>query len=50
MPAIVADFEGRDEHLTGVAIADTALMFVRLAEARGMAFRPSSRLLPEPAR
>ena len=48
--AIVADFEGRDEHLTGVAIADTALMLERLAEARGMASRPSSPLLPEPAR
>jgi hypothetical protein len=44
--AIVADFEGRDEHLTGVAIADTALMLERLAEPRGMACRPSSPLLP----
>lgn len=44
--AIVADFEGRDEHLTGVAIADTALMLDRLAERRGMAVRPRSALLP----
>jgi hypothetical protein len=29
--AIHADFAGRDHHLTGVAIADTALMFERLA-------------------
>jgi hypothetical protein len=34
--AIVEDFCGRDEHLTGVPIADTALMLDRLAESRGM--------------
>jgi hypothetical protein len=44
--AIVADFEGRDEHLTGVPIADTALMLERLARPRGMAARPRSPLLP----
>jgi hypothetical protein len=44
--AIVADFEGREQHLTGVPIADTALMLERLAEARGMACRPLSPLLP----
>jgi hypothetical protein len=43
---IVADFEGREEHLTGVPIADTALMLERLAEARGMASQPVSPLLP----
>jgi hypothetical protein len=43
---IVADFEGRAEHLTGVPIADTALMLERLAEARGIAARPESPLLP----
>ncbi|MHB8692768.1 MAG: hypothetical protein ACYDHH_16140 [Solirubrobacteraceae bacterium] len=43
---IVADFEAREEHLTGVAIADTALMLEYLAEARGIASRPSSPLLP----
>lgn len=44
--AIVADFEGRDEHLTGVPIADTALMLERLASARGLACSPASPLLP----
>ncbi len=44
--AIVADFENRDDHLTGVPIADTALMLERLAEPRGLAARPPSRLLP----
>jgi hypothetical protein len=43
--AIVADFEARPEHLTGVAIADTALMLERLAEPRGMAARPASPLV-----
>jgi hypothetical protein len=44
--AIVADFEGREQHLTGVPIADTALMLERLAERRGLAAHPSSALLP----
>ena len=44
--AIVADFEARDEHLTGVPIADTALMLERLAEHRGIAAHPASALLP----
>jgi hypothetical protein len=44
--AIVADFEARDEHLTGVPIADTALMLERLAERRGIAAHPASALLP----
>jgi hypothetical protein len=44
--AIVADFETRNEHLTGVPIADTALMLERLAEPRGLAARPPSALLP----
>jgi hypothetical protein len=44
--AIVADFEQRDEHLTGVPIADTALMLERFAQARGIAARPASALLP----
>jgi hypothetical protein len=44
--SIVADFEGRDEHLTGVPIADTALMLERIAADRGMAARPESELLP----
>jgi hypothetical protein len=45
LAAIVASFEARDEHLTGVPIADTALMLERLAEPRGMAARMSSPLL-----
>jgi hypothetical protein len=44
--AIVADFAGREEHLTGVAIADTALMLERLAAQRGMATGLRSPLLP----
>jgi hypothetical protein len=44
--AIVDDFESRDAHLTGVAIADTALMLERLAGERGIAAHPVSRLLP----
>jgi hypothetical protein len=47
--SIVADFEAREEHLTGVAIADTALMLERLAEVRGIASRPASQLLPPAA-
>jgi hypothetical protein len=48
--AIVADFEGRDAHLTGVPIADTALMLERLARPRGIAATPASQLLPPSAR
>ena len=44
--AIVADFEGREQHLTGVAIADTALMLERFAAVRGMAAGVESPLLP----
>jgi len=46
LAAIVADFEARGEHLTGVPIADTALMLERLADARGIAAHPRSALLP----
>jgi hypothetical protein len=46
--AIVRDFEGRDRHLTGVPIADTAVVLERVAEARGIAARPSSPLVPSP--
>jgi uncharacterized protein len=45
--AIVEDFEGREEHLTGVPIADTALVLERLAERRGLAAHPVSPLLPQ---
>jgi uncharacterized protein len=44
--AIVDDFEHRDEHLTGVPIADTALVLERLAERRQLAAHPRSALLP----
>jgi hypothetical protein len=44
--AVIADFEARDVHLTGVAIADTAVVLERLAAARGLAQRPVSVLLP----
>ena len=46
--AVIADFETRDLHLTGVPIADTALVLERLAEPRGLAQRPASPLLPPP--
>jgi hypothetical protein len=46
LAAIVADFEARDQHLSGVAIADTALVLERLAGPRGMAVRPSGPLMP----
>ena len=43
---IVADFEGRDQHLSGVAVADTVLVLERLAEPRHMAARPTTALVP----
>ncbi len=43
---IVSDFEGRRAHLTGVPIADTALLLESLAEARGLAVHPSTPVLP----
>lgn len=46
LTAIEADFAGREEHLTGIAIADTAVMLEWLAGERGMAVRPSSALVP----
>jgi hypothetical protein len=46
--AIVADFERREKHLTGVPIADTALMFEVLAQRRGLTARAKSDLLPAP--
>ena len=40
---IVADFAAREQHLSGVAIADTALVLERLAAGRGMAVdRPAA--------
>jgi hypothetical protein len=46
LSAIVRDFEQRSEHLTGVPIADTALMLERLAAARGITGGMQSELLP----
>jgi hypothetical protein len=46
LDAIIADFAARDQHLSGVAVADTAMVLERLAEQRGMAVRPSSPLVP----
>jgi len=46
LAAIAADFERREEHLTGVAIADTAVMLELLATERGLAVRPDSPLVP----
>ena len=43
---IVRDFEQRAEHLTGVAIADTALVLERLAAERGRAAGVKSPVLP----
>jgi hypothetical protein len=44
--AIVRDFESRADHLTGVAIADTAVMLELLAERRGISADVDSPLLP----
>jgi hypothetical protein len=46
LAAILADFEARDQFLTGVAVADTVMVLEALAEPRGMALRPRSPLLP----
>jgi hypothetical protein len=46
LAAIEADFAGRSDHLTGVAIADTAVMLELLAAQRDMAVRPPSPLVP----
>jgi hypothetical protein len=43
---IVRDFEQRGEHLTGVAVADTALMLQQLADRRGIAGQVHSPVLP----
>jgi hypothetical protein len=46
LAAIVHDFEARTEHLTGVAIADTAVMLAELARRRGMVVAIESPVLP----
>jgi hypothetical protein len=47
--AIVHDFEQRGQHLTGVPIADTALVLERLAARRGLAAQLESPMLPAAA-
>ena len=49
LAAIEADFAARDEHLTGVAIADTAVMLELLAAERGLQSGLSSPLVALPA-
>jgi hypothetical protein len=46
LTAIVRDFEARTDHLTGVAIADTALVLATLAGRRGLAAAVESPVLP----
>jgi len=46
LAAIEADFATREEHLTGIEIADTAVMLERLAEERGLAAHLASPLVP----
>jgi hypothetical protein len=46
LAAIVRDFEQRTEHLTGVAIADTALVLSELGARRGMAAPIETPVLP----
>lgn len=46
---IVHDFEARTEHLTGVAIADTAVVLDVLAARRGFAVTMASPVLPAPS-
>lgn len=46
LEAIVDDFEHRTEHLTGVPIADTALMLERLAARRGIDTGLDSPVIP----
>jgi hypothetical protein len=43
---LLDDFASRDEHLSRVAVADTALVLERLADRRGLAVRKKHPLLP----
>lgn len=43
---VVRDFEQRTDHLTGVQIADTAVVLERLAAQRGLAASPRSAVMP----
>jgi hypothetical protein len=46
--AIVADFERRDAHLTGVPIADTMVMLEKLAARYGLSAELTSPVMPPP--
>lgn len=46
LAAIVRDFEQRAEHLTGVAVADTALVLAELGARRGVSAAVESPVLP----
>jgi hypothetical protein len=48
LAAIEADFAAREEHLTGVVIADTAVMLELIAADRGLAAQLGSPLVPVP--
>lgn len=48
LEAIAADFADRDDHLTGVAIADTAIMLELIARDRGLAAELSHPLVALP--
>jgi len=48
LAAIEEDFAARDEHLTGVVIADTAVMLELIARERGLDAHLSSPLVPLP--
>lgn len=43
---ILASFEQREAYLEDIPVADTVLVLEALAEPRGLAVRPASRLLP----
>jgi hypothetical protein len=43
---VLRSFETRDAYLEDIPVADTVIVLEELAEARGIAARPSSRLLP----
>jgi tetratricopeptide (TPR) repeat protein len=44
--AVLASFESREAYLEDIPVADTVIVLEALAERRGMAVRPRSRLLP----
>jgi len=43
---ILDDYAAREQHLSGIPIADTALVLERLADRRGLAVRKKHALLP----